>query len=129
MTKITLTLLVVLGYLCMSCAKKELALTHNTSVTKNRIVNAVTGNGALGDSNIKYFGRWDFSNTTQYISYWGGAYIKVNFTGTTVKIKVGNTTNYYARIDNGPWVSYIGASGTVNLTPTPLTGGTHTRLA
>ena len=127
MKKITLTLLVVFGYLCMSCAKKELALTPNASATKKSIVvNAVLGNGALSDTNIKYFGRWDFSSTTQYISYWGGAYIKVNFTGTTVKIKVGNTTNYYARIDNGPWVSYIGASGTVNLTPTPLTAGTHT---
>ena len=128
MKKITLTLLVVIGYLCMSCAKKELPSTISLSVsaTKNIAVNAITGNGSLGDTNIKYFGRWDFSSSMQYISYWGGAYIKVNFTGTTVKIKVGNTTNYYARIDNGPWVSYIGASGTVNLTPTPLTAGTHT---
>ncbi|MBB6126713.1 SGNH/GDSL hydrolase family protein [Mucilaginibacter lappiensis] len=126
MKKIILTLLVAIGYLCMGCAKKDLALSQGVSATKDLSFNAVAANGSLGDTNIKYFGRWDFSNTTQYISYWGGAYIKVNFTGTTVKVKVGNTTNYYARIDNGPWVSYIGASETINLTPTPLATGTHT---
>ncbi|RYD89936.1 MAG: hypothetical protein EOP54_24775, partial [Sphingobacteriales bacterium] len=75
---------------------------------------------------IKYFGRWDFSNTSQYVSNWGGAYIRVNFTGTTVKIKLGNQNDYFVRIDNGPWVSYLNVSGTVNLTPAPLSSGTHT---
>src|SRR5882724_3598267 len=83
------------------------------------------GNGALGDTNIKYFGRWVFTNSAQYSSYWGGAYIKVNFSGTTVKIKLGNTSNYHAKIDNGPWITYTNASGTLNLTPTPLASGTH----
>jgi lysophospholipase L1-like esterase len=50
----------------------------------------------------------------------------VNFSGTTVKVKLGTTTNYYAKIDNGAWTSYIGVTGTINLTPTPLAGGTHT---
>ena len=84
--------------------------------------------GALGDPNIKYFGRWDFSNPSQYLAYWGGAYLKVNFTGTTAQINVGttDTTNYYAQIDNGPWTTFANASGIVNLTPTPLESGTHT---
>ena len=82
--------------------------------------------GMPGDTNIKYFGRWDFGSTTQYVSYWGGAYLRVNFSGTTVKIKLGNTSNYYAKIDNGPWISFLNISGTVNLTPTPLANGTHT---
>jgi len=84
------------------------------------------GNGAVGDTNIKYLGRWVFTNSAQYSSYWGGAYIKVNFSGTTVKIKLGNTSNYHAKIDNGPWITYTNASGTLNLTPTPLANGTHT---
>jgi lysophospholipase L1-like esterase len=91
-----------------------------------RIGAIALANGALGDTNIKYFGRWDFSNSSQYVSKWGGAYIKVRFTGTTVKVKLGNTSNFYAKIDNGPWVSFIGVTGTVNLTSTPLTNGTHT---
>lgn len=81
--------------------------------------------GQPGDPNIQYFGRWDFSQKNEYASYWGGAYLVTNFDGTTVKLKVGNQTNYFAKIDNGPWISYISASGTINLTPQPLTTGTH----
>ncbi|WP_426330175.1 RICIN domain-containing protein [Pedobacter sp. R-06] len=84
------------------------------------------GTGSIDDPNIQYFGRWDFSNATQYVSNWGGAYLRVKFTGTTVKIKVGAATHYYAKIDNGPWVSYPNATGTVNLTPSALASGTHT---
>jgi hypothetical protein len=40
-------------------------------------------------------------------------------------MKVGATTNYFVKIDNGPWTSYIGVTGTVDLTPTPLASGTH----
>ena len=39
---------------------------------------------------------------------------------------VGHNSYYYAKIDNGPWTSYYGVNGTVNLTPTPLPNGTHT---
>ena len=82
--------------------------------------------GSLSDTNIKYFGRWDFSNPAQYVSYWGGAYLKVNFTGTTVKIKLGHASNYYVKIDGGAWTTSSNVTGTVNLTPTPLANGTHT---
>jgi len=80
----------------------------------------------LGDTNIQYFGRWDFSNPSQYLSYWGGAYIRVKFSGTTAKIVLGNTSNFYFKIDNGAWTTVANATGTVNLTPTPLVNGTHT---
>lgn len=99
--------------------KVELSRTNSLSVA------AITA-GAPNDPNIKYFGRWDTSNASQYIANWGGAYLKVKFTGTTVKVKVGRTSNYYAKIDNGSWVSYKGVTGTINLTPTPLASGTHT---
>ena len=117
--------------LSLGCTRKELvAQPSDTLKLENRSARMAaalaTGTGAVGDTNIKYFGRWDFSNTTQYVSYWGGAYLRMNFTGTTIKIKVGTATNYYAKIDNGPWVSYLNANGTINLTPTPLTNGTHT---
>lgn len=116
--------------LSLGCAKQQLLTAEVVNSTNNKELvkanAALITPGAVGDTNIRYFGRWNFSNTTQYESDWGGAYIKVKFTGTTVKIKVGNNTNYYAKIDNGPWVSYKGVSGTVNLTPTPLASGTHT---
>lgn len=112
------------------CVKTNLtAPTIDGSDLKKKstlVLNAAAVPGDLSDSNIKYFGRWDFSNPAEYASYWGGAYFRVNFTGTTVKIKVGYPTHYYAKIDNGPWVSYYNASGTINLTPAPLSNGTHT---
>ncbi|HEX7654061.1 MAG TPA: GDSL-type esterase/lipase family protein, partial [Verrucomicrobiae bacterium] len=84
------------------------------------------GDGSLGDTNIQYFGRWDFSSGTQYVSYWGGAYLRVNFSGTTVQAKLGHTSNFHYRIDGGSWVTLTNVGGTVNLTPTPLANGSHT---
>jgi lysophospholipase L1-like esterase len=95
------------------------------SIFSATVVRAAS-DGSLTDTNIKYFGRWDFTSSTQYFSYWGGAYIKVNFSGTTVKIKLGHASNYYAKIDGGSWITYSNVNGTVNLTPTPLASGTHT---
>jgi lysophospholipase L1-like esterase len=83
------------------------------------------GDGTLADKNIKYFGRWDFTDRTQYVSYWGGAYLTVSFTGTTLKVKLGSATNLYARIDNAAWAKLANVNGVVNLTPTALTRGTH----
>lgn len=113
--------------LVAGCTKIQVITPATKIAVKQRqqlVTNSITP-GAPNDPNILYFGRWDKSNTAQYISYWGGAYFRVKFTGTTVKVKVGLTTDYYAKIDNGPWVSYIGASGTIDLTPTPLASGTH----
>ena len=89
------------------------------------ISRAATGDGSLSDTNIQYFGRWDKTTTTTYTGYWGGAYFKVNFTGTTVKIQLASAATFYAEIDGGTPVNYSGVSGTVNLTPTALTAGVH----
>jgi|GEM_PF-5621766 len=83
--------------------------------------------GSLVDPNIRYIGRWDFSNPSEYTSFWGGAYLKVSFTGTTVAVKIANPGNsYFASIDGGPWISYLNAPSTINLTPQPLASGVHT---
>jgi len=125
-----ISLIVIISILLsIGCYKRDASeqqIVLGVHGTPRSSFNAALSNGSLSDGNIKYYGRWDFSSTTQYVSYWGGAYIKVNFSGTTVKIKVGNTSNFYAKIDNGVWVTYSGASGTINLTPTPLANGTHT---
>lgn len=83
------------------------------------------GDGSLGDANIRYFGRWDFSNPSQFVSYWGGAYLKVAFNGTTLKVNLGASNNCYVAIDAGPWVKLSNVSGSVSLTPTPLAPGSH----
>ncbi|MGG6311463.1 GDSL-type esterase/lipase family protein [Paenibacillus macerans] len=86
---------------------------------------SATGDGSPGDSNIHYFGRWDKSVSTQYTSYWPGAYFKVKFTGTSVKINLGGSVNMYASIDGGSYIAHTNVSGIVNLTPVPLSAGTH----
>ncbi|HEY7418707.1 MAG TPA: hypothetical protein VH593_26245 [Ktedonobacteraceae bacterium] len=80
------------------------------------------------DSHIKYIGRWDTSNSTVFTSYWPGAYLETDFTGTTIKAKVAGPSALYVSIDHKPDVriSSISSSGLVNLTPTPLKSGTHT---
>lgn len=89
-------------------------------------VRAGTGNGSPGDPNIKYVGRWEKSIDTA-ISYWPGAYLTTKFTGATVKVKLSSDrkelANIYVSIDGGPDILYAKASGTVNLTPTPLKRG------
>src|SRR5450759_1916913 len=85
---------------------------------------AATGDGSPSDSNITYVGRWDNSNLSNVKSYWSGAYFRVNFTGTTLSIKLAAAVPIYVTID-GATKYYSSANGTVNLTSTPLASGTH----
>ncbi|MFD0672702.1 GDSL-type esterase/lipase family protein [Cohnella sp. GCM10027633] len=80
------------------------------------------------DANMKYFGRWDKSNPSVYSTgRWPGAYLKVNFSGTTIQVVLGSTTTAFeASIDDGPFVVYGSTpNATINLTPVPLANGTH----
>lgn len=86
---------------------------------------ATPGNGSLSDDNVKHLGRWDVSNPSQHASYWGGAYLKVAFTGTTLRMKVGAANNYYVVLDDRAPLKIANANGEVNLTPTPLPAGNH----
>jgi len=87
---------------------------------------AATGDGSLTDSNITFVGRWDTtSSATAYTPHWAGAYFTTGFTGTTIKLRQRNTIDLYASIDSAPYVSFTNVSGTVNLTPVPLSPGSH----
>ena len=104
----------------------ETGINGIMSSQSDRKVRAALLPGDLGDPNIQYFGRWNFNDIHQFSSHWGGAYLKVSFTGTKVKAKLGSKTNYYVKIDDGPWVTHEGVDGTVNLTPVALSLGSHT---
>jgi lysophospholipase L1-like esterase len=78
------------------------------------------------DPNVRYFGRWNTSTSSAYVSEWAGAYLVVGFTGRTVKLKQRRAIDFFVSIDGGPDVSYTNRSGTVDLTPTPLAAGNHT---
>jgi hypothetical protein len=86
MKKINFLFTLLIAFLSFGCTRnlvdKGLSpLTTQPTATKLTPL-ANTGTGGVGDANIKYFGRWDTSSTTQYVSDWGGAYIRVNFSGT-----------------------------------------------
>jgi lysophospholipase L1-like esterase len=87
---------------------------------------AAAGDGSVSDPNIGYVGRWDIGSGTAAVPGWTGAYLQTAFTGTTVKVRARDAVNLYASIDGGPDVFHAGVRGTVNLTPTPLSAGTHT---
>lgn len=89
---------------------------------------AADGDGSLTDTNIQYIGRWDKSNKKEYHSYWGGAYFKVSFTGTTIKIKLSSAVDIYVNIDGKGDVRYKQLKGIVNLSPDALPNKTHTLI-
>lgn len=109
----------------LSCVAMMCFLLGVTATVRPTPVRAATNNGLPGDENIRYFGRWDKSDAATYRNDWGGAYFKVNFSGTTVKLKLAAAINLYVSID-GTETYFPNASGTVNLTPTALAPGVHT---
>lgn len=110
----------------LACSLLVIIVMMGITGVREPKAHAATGDGSPGDANIKYYGRWDTSAGTTFASYWGGAYFRTAFTGTTVQLRLGGSANIYVSIDNNPDVFYANASGTVNLTPNPLGTGTHT---
>ncbi|XVU22837.1 GDSL-type esterase/lipase family protein [Actinoplanes sp. CA-054009] len=82
---------------------------------------AVPAQAAI-DANISFVGRWNNN-----VPYWAGAYLRVGFTGTTVKLKQRNTVDLWASIDGKAFTAFKG-SGTINLTPAALAPGNHTLI-
>jgi lysophospholipase L1-like esterase len=111
--KIKLSSWILFVGLCLGCK------------TRHTFIAEAKASGGLADKNLRYVGRWNFADTAA-MSYWGGAYVRANFSGTSVKMLTGHRTNFYAKIDNGPWVSFLNKVDTVELTPVPLNKGWHT---
>lgn len=44
---------------------------------------------------IQYFGRWDMSDTTNYLHSWPGIYIYAEFSGTSIGVRMADSVNYY----------------------------------
>nr|WP_245923766.1 hypothetical protein [Actinoplanes atraurantiacus] len=87
---------------------------------------AVPAQAAI-DSNISFVGRWNKTNASAYVPYWAGAYLRIGFTGKTVKLKQRNTVDLWASIDGKAFTAFKG-SGTINLTPAALAAGNHTLI-
>ncbi len=86
----------------------------------------LAGTGAPTDPNIRYFGRWTTTSSSAYVSEWAGAYLVAGFTGRSVKLNQRRAIDFFVSIDDGPDVSYVNRSGTVDLTPAKLAPGRHT---
>ncbi|MBK9579843.1 MAG: hypothetical protein IPO40_22490 [Fibrobacteres bacterium] len=86
---------------------------------------AATGDGSPTDPNLVYVGRWDKSNPSQPRSHWGGAYIRAEFTGSSLSVKLGQRVDLAVFIDSKPVSMKMGANGVVSLA-TGLGGGNHT---
>ena len=87
------------------------------------------GEIAPTDPNIEYIGRWDKSDSSNYISNWGGAYLRVSFTGQHVQLKLAAPVNLVAKIDGAEYVEYRNVPpGPLNLTPTALDGSVRHTL-
>lgn len=47
------------------------------------------------DPHIKYFGRWDLSDSSQAVHSWPGVYLIVKFTGNRLGIRIADDINYF----------------------------------
>ncbi len=115
----------------VSSSTRQLLIGGTAILTLNPMLASAASDGSLSDTNVKYIGRWDLSSPTEYHAYWGGSYIRAQFSGTTLKIKVRcwsgeSGSDYHVQIDGGAFTSYRNVTGTINATPTPLANGTHT---
>jgi lysophospholipase L1-like esterase len=86
---------------------------------------AATGDGSPTDANLVYVGRWDKSTPSAPHSYWGGAYIRADFTGTSLSVKLGKRVDLAVFIDSKPVSMKMGVNGTVSLA-SGLSEGNHT---
>lgn len=61
--------------------------------------------GSPTDTNIVYVGRWERGDAKAYHSYWGGAYLRAKFTGTSIGFQGGSTAggpNVLVSVDGEP---------------------------
>lgn len=87
-------------------------------------VAAAVGDGSPTDPNLVYVGRWDNANPSAPHSYWGGAYIRAEFTGTSLSVKLGRKVDLAVFIDDKPVSMKMGVQGTVPLA-SGLSEGNH----
>lgn len=110
-------------FFIVSASASEVASTNENDDAEYN----TPGNGALADSNIQYFGRWDKSSATVYKSHWLGAYIRVDFTGTSIKINMEGSRWLVVQID-GEIPRTIYASDGMELSAGNLASGRHILL-
>ncbi|MDR3709632.1 MAG: GDSL-type esterase/lipase family protein [Capsulimonadaceae bacterium] len=82
--------------------------------------------GSPADANLRYIGRWDKSDPAIYHSYWSGAYLRMKFIGSTVKVNLAAQTALAVSIDGAMPAAISAGPGEVDLARAPLKQGYHT---
>ncbi len=83
---------------------------------------------APNDANLQYFGRWDQSNANEYQCAQGAVYIKANFTGTSIKVKMRDPNDKWrVSIDGSPFRKFK-PRGQATVLAENLKPGTHKML-
>lgn len=87
---------------------------------------SVTGLVAVDDVNIQYIGRWDAGKEGERTAYWDSTYFKTRFTGTSVKMVLGDGPAVTLMVIIDDKIHYFyDKSGIVDITPPGLGDGTH----
>lgn len=81
--------------------------------------------GSLADTNIRYIGRWDHTESDVCHGYWSGVYLRTIFTGTAIGIKLKEATGLAVSIDGEPPRSVSAGGGVTKLNASPLKPGDH----
>ncbi len=86
---------------------------------------AYVHDGSPTDTNLRYVGRWDRHDSNAYHSYWCGAYLRANFTGTSIGFNGGSNAGgptVMVSVDGEPLREVNGFKDQ------PLKPGAHTLL-
>ena len=95
-------------------------------VTPTPSSEGVTVSVAVDDANIQYVGRWDAGKEGERTAYWDSAYFKTKFTGTSVKMVLGEGPAVtFTVIIDGKGYYLKDQSAIVDITPPGLSDGEH----
>lgn len=83
---------------------------------------------APDDADLQYFGRWDKRNAQEYQCAQGAVYIKANFTGTSIKVKMRDPNDKWRVSIDGSEFKKIKPEGNETVLAENLPAGNHKML-
>jgi len=121
-----LLIVAIATFMTAGCKSRKIAASRVWTYDKPQSDDAKADPGSVADTNLRFIGRWDFSDKNSATSYWGGAYIKTQFSGASVKMIVGHSSNFFVKIDDMAWTTYLNRKDTIDIGSVHLNKGWHT---
>lgn len=114
------------SFLATLCFALLVLNAESGDVAPTQSSGSVTGLVAVDDENIQYIGRWDAGKEGERVAYWDSTFFKTKFTGTSVKMVIGDgPVVTFTVIIDGKIHYFYDKSGIVDITPPGLGDGTH----